>query len=134
MDWKNMMDWASGITGLVTTVLLTLLGAKAWRANRVDAAKANVAVAELEGEVQGAQLNTSAMVRMEIQLKEQSIQIKDLATKVSALEAEVHRLNSTNRTALDLLEEIKLCEECEKVNGVLLRTAIKHLRNADGPH
>lgn len=134
MDWKDMMEWAKGITGLVTTVLLVFLGGKMWRANRVDGARAEVAVAELNGEAQEVVANTNALARMEAKLEEQTIKIDNLTTKVTQLEADVHRLTSTNRTAVDLLEEIKLCEECEKTNGVLLKTAIKHLRNADGTH
>jgi cell division protein FtsB len=135
MDWKNMMDWANGITGLVTTVLLVFLGGKMWRANRVDAARTNVQVEELNGEQADAKRNSATLDRMEAQLKEQGVKIDNLTTKVSQLEADVRDLLNTSISSVQLLEEIDLRRpELASANEAFLRTAIKQLKNAHAAH
>lgn len=135
MDWKNMMDWANGITGLVTTVLLVFLGGKMWRANRVDSARADVAVAELNGDKEEAERTSSTLKRLEAQITEQSGKIDNLTSKVTQLEADVRDLLNINVNSAMLLEEIDLRRpELASANETMLKMAIKQLRSAHAAH
>lgn len=134
MDWKDMLEWAKGITGLVTMVILTILGGKAWRANRIDAARTDVMVAELKTEEQEANINNSNLSSMQTKLDEQGKKIDLLINRISKLESDISHLVSTNRTAIDLLEEMIIDEDTDPSNAILLRTVIKHLKNAHATH
>lgn len=135
MDWKNMMDWANGITGLVTTVLLVFLGGKALRLNRVDAARTDVAVAELNGDKEEAERTSSTLKRLESQITEQTGKIDNLTSKVNQLEADVRDLLNINVNSAMLLEEIDLRRpELASANETMLKMAIKQLRSAHAAH
>lgn len=135
MDWRNMMDWANGITGLVTVVMLAVLGGKTWRANRIDAARTDVTVAELNGEKQEAERTSSTLKRLETQIAEQSTKIDTLTTKVTQLEADVRDLLNINVNAAMLLEGVDLRRpELATANETMLKMAIKQLRSAHAAH
>ena len=134
MDWKEMLEWGRGITGLIVIVITAVLGGKLWRTNRIDAARTEVVVAELNGEKHEADLNTSNLTSMQTKLDEQGKKIEFLINRVTKLESSVNHLVSTNRTAVDLLEEMVIDEAADPSNAILLRTVIKHLKNAHATH
>lgn len=134
MDWKEMLEWGRGITGLVVIVITAVLGGKLWRTNRIDSARTDVVVAELEGEKQEAAANTNKFTSMTTQLEEQGKKIEFLMNRVTKLESDLNNLVSTHRTAVDLLEEIVLDEGEDSSNAILLRTVIKHLKNSHATH
>lgn len=106
-----------------------------WRANRVDAARTNVQVEELNGEQAEAKRTTDSLARLESKLAEQSTKIDNLTTKVTQLEADVRDLLNTNISSVQLLEEIDLRKpELASANEAFLRTAIKQLKNAHAAH
>lgn len=127
-DWTGFFNWTNGAFGLGGTVVAFLIGGKVWRVNRIDKASTDAQVAGINAETAAADSVSASLERLQKTVGEQSTKIENLSHEVSQLRDEIHGLNNRRSVALDLLEEIKLCGACEEKFGVMLRTAIRTLR------
>lgn len=128
-SWDQLDSTVKAFFGLLATVGVFLGGGKLLRINRVDKAATDNVVSSEETSTVANQFVTSQIEKLSVAVAEQSKRIEELTTKVTNLEAEVHRLNNGRQTALRLLKNIHLCSDCDTKYSVLLETAISSLED-----
>lgn len=131
MSWTDFETWTKSAMSIGGAIILFLASGKVLRVNRIDKANTNAQVAGIRAEETAAESVTASLKRLQDTVNEQSGHITELRDEVSQLRNEIHGLNNRRSAALDILEEIKLCGECEAKYGAMLRTAIKTLKEQE---